>query len=324
MIRPGRDHSDPENKPDASGLSSVRESYRFADLFRNVFKKHSSEEVESLFATGSRSSGPRGAFPHPWFYSRILILVQLLYSGFYIGLIFFENINFLPGLIMLGAFLTPLSLLFFFWEINVLSNISLYRVTLFFLIGGLVSLLYSVMFYTLVDGYSIPLFIGIIEETAKLTAVLIFIRKRNYTGVLNGLLIGAAVGAGFASFETSGYILMTALKYGVSLMMSTIFWRAILAPGGHIAWAALTGAAVMMVKESGKFRLSRLFHYRFLWIFILVILLHILWDTDIPQPLLPDFPIYPVLLTVISWVILFRMIRKGIYEVSSQTPCAKP
>jgi RsiW-degrading membrane proteinase PrsW (M82 family) len=203
-----------------------------------------------LFATGTPTAVADihnqclpGSCPHLWFYSRILVLVRLLYMGFYVGLIFFANLNYLPDLVMLGAFLTPISIVIFFWEINVPSNISLYRVILFFLVGGLVSLSYSVLLYSIVDGYSIPLFIGIVEETAKLMAILIFAGRRRCTGILNGLLIGAAIGAGFAAFESSGYILLTAFKYGVPTMLKTIFWRAILAPSGHIAWAELLLAA---------------------------------------------------------------------------------
>jgi len=113
-------------------------------------------------------------------------------------------------------------------------------------------------------------------------------------------LIGAAVGAGFAAFESSGYILNTALQYGVKIMIKTIFWRAILAPGGHIAWAGLMGAGVMLVKGDNKLRLRTLFRIRFIGIYILAVLLHTLWDSQIPQPFLPAVPLYPIILTVIS------------------------
>lgn len=297
--------------------------YRFIDLFSNVFRRHSGNEVELLFATGTPAAVPitlndnlPGSCPHPWFYSRVLVWVRVLYLGFYVGLIFFANLNFLPGIVMLGAFLTPLSLVIFFWELNVLSNISVYRISFFFLFGGLVSLLYSVLLYSLVDGTSIPFFISVIEETAKLTAILIFAGRQKYTGILNGLLIGAAIGAGFAAFESSGYILLTALKYGIPTMLKTIFWRAILAPGGHIAWAALIGGAVMTVKDAEKLHLARLFHFEFLRIFIFVIVMHMLWDSNIPQPFLTNIPVYPIVLTMLSWAVLFRMIRKGIYKAT--------
>jgi RsiW-degrading membrane proteinase PrsW (M82 family) len=304
-------------------FSMALRKFRFRDLFSNIFKKHTNGDVELLFTIGTPTTAPdihdgQDVWPRPWLFARILVTVLLLYLGFYIGLIYFENLNFLPGLIMLGAFLTPVSILIFFWEINVPSNISLYRVIIFFLVGGLVSLLYSVLLYSVIDGLAFPLVTGIVEETAKLLALLIFASKRRYTYILNGLLIGAAIGTGFAAFESSGYILLTALQYGVRTMLRTIFWRAILAPGGHIAWAGLTGAAVMMVKNNQKFRLTNLFNFKFIRIFVLVILLHSLWDTNIPQPFLPQIPLYPIILTVISWVALFWTIRKGINQISDK------
>lgn len=310
------------SRPEQSGQTACPH-YKFSDLFSNVFKKHTGNEVELLFAAGTPAAVPvtvkdslPGCCPHPWFYSRVLVLVRILYLGFYVGLMFFANLNFLPGLVMLGSFLTPISLVIFFWEINMPSNISIYRISLFFFFGGLVSLLYSVLLYSLVDGTRIPLFIGIIEETAKLMAIVIFAGRKKYAGIMNGLLIGAAIGAGFAAFESSGYILLTALKYGIPSMLKTIFWRAILAPGGHIAWASLMGGALMMIRGDEKLHMAGLFHLRFLKIFVFVMIMHMLWDTNIPQPFLPGIPVYPICLTILSWTLLFRMIRKGIYEAS--------
>ncbi|MDQ0871631.1 RsiW-degrading membrane proteinase PrsW (M82 family) [Paenibacillus sp. V4I3] len=45
------------------------------------------------------------------------------------------------------------------------------------------------------------IFIGLIEEAAKVLAILFCLRNRKYHFILNGLLVGAAVGSGFAAFE---------------------------------------------------------------------------------------------------------------------------
>lgn len=293
------------------------EKLRFSEMFSGIFKYHDTNETEKLFTTGkySEAAVANDISPHPWLFSRILITVLLLYFGFYVGLIFFQNMNFLPGLIMLGAFLTPISIMIFFWEIDAPSNIPLYRVAMFFLVGGLVSLLYSVILYDIIDGLASPLLAGVVEETAKLMALLIFAGSRRYNYILNGLLIGAAVGTGFAAFESSGYIFMAAVQYGVRPMLHTIFWRAILAPGGHIAWAGLMGAAVMMVKSREHFRVINLFNIKFIAIFAFVILLHTLWDIDFPQPFLAGIPIYPIILTIISWIAILWMIKKGVRQV---------
>lgn len=105
--------------------------------------------------------------------------------------------------------------------------------------------------------------------------------------------------------------------YGVNIITKDPeIWRAILAPGGHIAWAALMGGALMTVKGTGKMRLSKLLHIKFLRIFIFVIIMHMFWDSSIPQPFLTNIPVYPIVLTIISWSMLFRMVRKGICEAA--------
>ncbi|MPN10952.1 hypothetical protein SDC9_158250 [bioreactor metagenome] len=237
------------------------------------------------------------------------------FAGFFIGAFFFGNANFLPGLIFFGAFITPFSLLIFFWEMNILKNISLYRTTVYLIKGGIVSLLYTVTLYAIVDGYKSPLLVGFVEETAKVLALLLLVDHRNYRYVLNGLLIGAAVGTGFAAFESAGYILVTAMNYGIPTMLGTIFWRAVFAPGNHIAWAALMGAAFLWVKGNRPFHLSMLLNLKFLGMYAFVILMHALWDLPIAQPVIVMVPLLPVLLTVLSWAMLLAMMRLGFLQV---------
>lgn len=79
--------------------------------------------------------------------------------------------------------------------------------------------------------------IGLIEEVAKAVIVAVFLfksKKSNY--ILDGLLIGVAVGAGFAAFETAGYILRFGMSSGLQAMLEIIKLRGFLAPGGHVAW----------------------------------------------------------------------------------------
>ena len=45
------------------------------------------------------------------------------------------------------------------------------------------------------------------EETAKVLAMVVVARAAKYRYKLNGLLVGAAVGVGFAAFESMGYAL---------------------------------------------------------------------------------------------------------------------
>ena len=61
-------------------------------------------------------------------------------------------------------------------------------------------------------GSLVPaLLTGATEETGKALALLIVLGSPRYRWQLNGLLFGAAVGAGFAGFESAGYALGAAL-----------------------------------------------------------------------------------------------------------------
>ncbi|MCM2532969.1 PrsW family intramembrane metalloprotease [Neobacillus pocheonensis] len=109
------------------------------------------------------------------------------------------------------------------------------------------------------------------------------------------------------AFETAGYALRGLLSGSFHMLYYTILWRSIFAPGGHVAWAALTGAAICMVQGDSKFQLSMLTKRNFVRIFVIVVFIHALWDS----PLSGIFPFGQVILMVASWILVFRMIRFG-------------
>ncbi len=78
-----------------------------------------------------------------------------------------------------------------------------------FFIGGVAALVATLVIYSIIPvgklNYFNALLVGFIEETGKMIIVALFIRSLNSKYILNGLLIGAAVGAGFAAFESLGY-----------------------------------------------------------------------------------------------------------------------
>ena len=78
---------------------------------------------------------------------------------------------------------------------------------------------------------------GLIEETGKAAALFLVINKTKYRSTLNGLLFGAAVGAGFSAFESAGYALVTGMTAGQAAMLETITVRGVLSMLGlHIVW----------------------------------------------------------------------------------------
>jgi protease PrsW len=292
---------------------------KFQNIFSRVFRKHSELEAERLFIVGTALTTPKisevkETWPKPWLFARVFIIALLIFAGFYIGVNYFGNWNFIPGVIIVGAFAVPFSTLMFFWEMNAPQNIAFYRVIYYVLTGGILSMLAAIVFFDILKNNINAITIGIVEELAKAIMVIAFVRYRKYKYILNGLLIGAAVGAGFAAFETAGYALRSLLSGDGANLYNTIIIRGIFAPGGHVAWAALTGAAFCRVQGDNPFHLKMLFHIKFLRVFILVVAIHALWDS----PIKGMFPYGHIFLMIASWIVVFLLIRAGLKEIGER------
>ena len=294
----------------------------FKDLFKNTFAKHTEEELDEVFICGGEKTTPALKDVDPtkataWVYFKILVFFIIAYIPVRIGFITYGNSNFLPAMIMLSAFAVPVTILIFFYEINIFRNIPFYKVMKYFILGGALSLIVAILFFSLdfntdISTYSGALMVGVIEEVAKAAIVALFLfksKKSNY--ILNGLLVGAAVGAGFAAFETAGYILRYGLQGGLQSMLEVIKVRGILAPGGHVAWAAIEGAALMYVKGFDKLDKRHINGKRFLLICLIPIVLHGIWDMPINLP----YYILPLTLTLLAWLVIIYFINLGLKQV---------
>ena len=294
----------------------------FKDLFKNTFAKHTEEELDEVFICGGEKTTPALKDVDPtkataWVYFKILVFFIIAYIPVRIGFITYGNSNFLPAMIMLSAFAVPVTVLIFFYEINIFRNIPFYKVMKYFILGGALSLIVAILFFSLdfntdISTFDGALMVGVIEEAAKAAIVAFFLfkeKRSNY--ILNGLLIGAAVGAGFAAFETAGYILNYGLKGGLQSMLEVIKVRGILAPGGHVAWAAIEGAALMYVKGFDKLDKRHINDKRFLLICLIPIVLHGVWDMPINLP----YYILPLTLTILAWAVIIYFINLGLKQV---------
>ncbi|TDB74981.1 PrsW family intramembrane metalloprotease, partial [Actinomadura sp. KC216] len=99
------------------------------------------------------------------------------------------------------------------------------------------------------------------------------------TRTIDGLLLGVAVGSGFAALETMGYAFVALLGTHGDLLSVThlLLTRAITEPGGHAAWTGLATAALVAVRNSRHHGLALL---RFALVFAGVVTLHALWDAS--------------------------------------------
>jgi protease PrsW len=309
------------NVTDLVGLERI-EGFRFSDMYSSVFKKYGDEAIESYFSVGLRATTPpleqvTTKWPQPWMFARMLGLSLLLYIGFFIAVVFMEATVALPALIITGSFAVPLATLVFFFEMNAPQNVSLYQVMKLFALGGVVSILISLVLFSttgLSELIGAPS-AGLIEETGKLLTVIFLTRKmdpQRYPYITNGLLFGAAVGTGFAAFESAGYamnIMLSSSSIGAGNF--NIILRGVLAPFGHVAWTAIAAGALWSVKGAKPFSISMLFQSRMITLFCCSMGLHFVWNMDITGPFLLKYWI----LGFIAWVLVFALLQMGLKQV---------
>lgn len=307
------------------GLEDLK-NFRLGEIFSEVFKRHTEEEMEQQLVTGTSRNTPaledlEVGWGKPWLFARLLGVSVALAFVLYQGWVLYGNPKLLPGLIFVGSFAVPVSALIFFLEMNVPRNVSIFKITQLLFIGGVASIILALIFFDRTDfleSYLGASAAGIVEESAKMLIVILLMGKSSrFPWILNGLLIGAAVGTGFAAFESAGYAFENMLKGGVEGGMATIELRGILAPFGHIVWTANSAAALWIVRGSRPFSWEMLKAPAFLRIFLSGVILHMVWNAPfvlLRLPLVGDLKF--LLLGVIAWVICFRLVQAGLQQLN--------
>ena len=204
---------------------------------------------------------------------------------------------------LLPPCVVPVTLMILFWEMNAPRNISLAELIVYFFTGGVLSLMVSLLLFPLVPGYEAS-WAPVAEEPGKLLIAMFFLRrlhrKKGRVFGLNGLVIGAAVGAGFAAFESAQYaydaylnaILQMNISYdelllhGVSIILVletllpvlvSIVLRGVCAVCCHVLYCApYSCIAALHIKGGNPFAALR--HMDFWAVFLLSVLVHALWN----------------------------------------------
>ena len=91
------------------------------DMFSEVFRSRKDDDVEDYFAVGTSSTTPPLTavdtnWPKPWAFFKTFTLSVIVCLAFVFAVQEFHNPKLVPGLIMTGAFLIPMSLLIFFGD----------------------------------------------------------------------------------------------------------------------------------------------------------------------------------------------------------------
>ncbi|MSR45235.1 MAG: PrsW family intramembrane metalloprotease, partial [Phycisphaerales bacterium] len=158
-----------------------------------------------------------------------------------------------------------------------------------------------------------PPIAGFVEEPGKLVAVIVLASLPRYPWTLNGMCFGAAVGAGFAAFESAGYAFLAAAE-GTDAMAGGIALRGMLSPFGHVVWTAVTAGAVWRVKGAANFKFSMLADRRCLAPILVMVALHATWNSSLPAMF--PFLLGYFVLGAVAWLVAIGMLLGGVRQVS--------
>lgn len=297
------------------------EGFSIPAMFSDVFRHRTPEEIEEYFLTGtSRATPPieavESGWPRPWFFFRALIFVVVVYFGFSFLMQQFGNTKMIPGMILMGALAFPLATLILFFECNTPRNVTLHSVIVMMAFGGMASLALTHFGNRMADlRWLGAMSAGIVEESAKLLTVILLARQARHKYILNGLLFGAAVGAGFEVFEIAGYAFDRVMATRtLSVMEYEIHMRAFTAPFGHAAWTAIAAGALWRAKADSPLSPMLLADGRFFRAFLIPVGLHMFYNSPLPSP----FFLKETIVAVVSWFTILGLMQQGLRQVRAE------
>lgn len=312
-------------------LQGVNEGQiRVREIFSQTFKRHQKGDA---FRSLTRHPVPAAemleSWQRPWLYLRLFAILAaatliLSFASSYImpGDKAFAMIGYVTG-----GMVVPVSMLLFIWEMNMQGNVSIFSLTGLLLLGGQVSLVISMLFFDLweavAQGRELPATIAAVaEEPGKLITCVLFILliyRRGLNG-LDGLVIGAAVAAGFGFAENTQYAFnKTGFDTILLRNLSQVF-------AGHILYTAPMVGALGMVANGEKLRARHFLDWRFLLTTAIGMGLHALNNSAAVLPESFEFLLVPIqvlgtatfplmlLIAVIAWPELLIVLRASIKQ----------
>jgi RsiW-degrading membrane proteinase PrsW (M82 family) len=225
---------------------------------------------------GTMASRPRAR--RSWL--RIFLVGLLLWLATVLVIFLTCNPNLIPTLVLLGSFLVPVTFVAWAFERRETGELTAGLVFSTFVTGGVLGVLASSVLesYLLHPSPWLFLGVGLIEEAAKLVALMVLTRNLHTKSMRDGMILGAAVGFGFAAFESAGYAFTALFTVdGLSLMqvVQTELLRGLLAPVGHGLWTAILGGVLFSASSRHHFAVTG----KLILAYLGVSILHGLWDS---------------------------------------------
>ena len=261
---------------------------------------------------------------------RTLAIGLLLYAIGVGVLVLTGNPNLFPTVVLIGNFLVPIAYVAFFYQRRHLSALTMPTTAAAFFYGGVLGVfaasLLEPAFIRRLD-FATVFVVALIEEAAKIIGVFVVARRRRHDQEIDGLILGAASGMGFAALESTGYAFTMFLLSGGSLSVAVIttLLRGILAPIGHGTWTAQLAAVLFREGRPKHFHLD----FQVIGAYLVVVVLHGLWD-GLPALLAAfaapgvDIIVGQGLIAAIGLFILWRRWREAVRRSEAQRPAVQP
>jgi len=211
---------------------------------------------------------------------RIFLIGLVLWLATVAVIFLTGNVNLIPTLVLLGSFLVPVTFVAWAFERRETGEITATLVLSTFITGGVLGVLGASVLEAYLLHPSPWLFfgVGLIEEAAKLAALMVLTRHLRTKSMRDGMILGAAVGFGFAAFESAGYAftaLFTVDGLSVMQVVQTELLRGLLAPVGHGLWTAILGGVLFAGSPPNRFAITG----KLVLAYLGVSILHGLWDS---------------------------------------------
>ena len=296
------------------------------DILSESTKKHSRQELDYALSAGTSMNSATeenmlAKWHKPWVWFPVmkvgLLFVIALYALFYVTVMLTGSAAGLEFMVLiLPPIVFPCILLIFLWELNIPKNISIYELLAYFLLGGCISFAVTNVMFLVVEGGPAS-YAAFREEPAKLAAVVVFLlyisKKKKIYGV-TGLVLGAAVGAGFGGFESVVYAFgMPSFEEGIQNQLL----RGRFALGGHVVFCAPYGAALALGMKNSKLSGSAFLSGDFLLTFAMSTAMHYVWNSDFG---ITDIYLYyakNIAVIILLWLELLYIVKKCLYQVIS-------
>ena len=280
-----------------------------------LFKHHTWEETENLCCVGSPATTPplsaiSTTWPAPWLFLRVAI-VTLLSASLLVWRAEDLGPAFIFPYLLTGIVGLQCAVMLLFWEMNSPRNISLVQAGKCLAVGGFLSVFFTLLFQKIITSYD-PIWAGPLEETTKLLALCFFAGNKRYPYKINGLVLGAAVGTGFAILEDGHYFFTVLLQQEEMLAHGVMWFRAFHSLIGHALFTALTGVAFWRVKELQIPLVNKLFSAKFLIPFIVGVGLHMFNNSELLED---EFLLKQAIMFAVGYFFVLVLLQEGLKEI---------